>query len=161
MTYITDTKAFKAACDSIQKRGKKLDADIQTAAMSAAYAMQQHGNPMYVNMLFLAMPAGARKAALTDWYLKYAGVVANDGENKKEMPFKHTKDKSVNLEGGAQEPWFECKKEPEPDEVFDVLAALNAIIKKAQGKECDELALKQVENLRNELVNGYAAPLGV
>lgn len=153
MNYITDSKAFKAACDSIAKRGKKLDADIQHAAMSAAHAVEKNGNVGYVNMLYLSMPAGSRKAALTDWLLKYAGVVANTEKGKAEMPFKYTKDKAVNLAGGAAEPWYDCAKDKEPDMVFDILAALESLIKKAKGKEFDTLAMARVENLRNDLKN--------
>lgn len=155
MKYITDTKAFKAACDSITKRGAKLDADIQVAAMSAAYAMQQNNNPMYANMLYLALQKGARKAAMTEWFIKYAGLMANDGKNKAEMPFKYDSNRVVDLVGGAAEPWYDCKPDAEPDMVFDVVAAVQALIKKAKGNKggVDQVALLKLENFASSLTN--------
>lgn len=158
MNYITDTKAFKAACDSITKRGAKLDADIQLAAMSAANAVAQHGNVMFVNMLYIALSKGARKSAMTEWLLKYAGVMANDGASKKEMPFKFDRERTVDLAGGALEPWFDCKPDADPDMTFDVVAALRAVIKKAQGKNVDAKHLLLVENLVNDMA--HAEPEG-
>lgn len=155
MNYITEVKAFKAACDSITKRGAKLDADIQHAAMSAAYAVQQHGNVGYVNMLYLALSAGVRKSAMTEWLLRFGGVVANTEKGKAEMPFKFDREKPVDLEGGAATPWYDCKPDQEPDMVFDVIAALKAVIKKAQGKNVDALHLAKVENLYSEMINAH------
>lgn len=160
MNYITDAKAFKAACDSIAKRGKKLDADIQHAALSAIYAVEKHGNVGYVNMLYLALSAGTRKSAMTEWLLQFGGVVANAEKGKAEMPFKFDREKSVDLAGGAAMPWYECKPDQDPDMVFDVVAALKSIIKKAQGKNVDALHLAKVENLMSELTNANAEGIG-
>ena len=159
-TYITDAKAFKAACASISKRGAKLDADIQHAALSAANAMLLNKNPMYVNMLYLALHSGARKSVMTEWLLKYAGVMANEEKNKKEMPFKYDPERTVNLAAGAAQPWFDCKPDQDPDEVFDIAKAVAAIIKKAQGKAHDPLMLARLENFASSLTN-EADPLAV
>lgn len=158
--YITEAKAFKAACDSISKRGAKLDADIQHAAMSAAYAVKEHGNVGYVNMLYLALSAGTRKAAMTEWLLQFGGVVANAEKGKAEMPFKFDREKAVDLAGGAATPWYDCKPDQEPDMVFDVVAALKHIIKKAQGKNFNTLHLTKVENLCAELAHSADEGVG-
>lgn len=158
--FITDIKEFKAACASITKRGLKLDHDIQHAALSAANQVALHGNTMYVNMLYLALQRGARKSAMTEWLLKYAGVMANTEASKKEMPFKFDKERAVDLAGGALEPWYDCKPDAEPDQSFDVIAALRAVIKKAQGKNVDAKHLLMVENLANDMAHANDEGIG-
>ena len=152
MQLIKDKKQFEAACASVAKRGAKLDADIQVLALSAADHLAEHKNPHFVNKLYTSLSAGVRKSAMTEWLLKYAGVSANAGENKKELPFLADREKTVNLEGGAEEPWFLCRPDAAPDEVFDIIAALAGVIKKAQGKSHDPLLLAKLENFKADLV---------
>lgn len=133
------TKAeLPKAIESITKRGKVLDTDIHQAACSAVAIKAEAGDTMFINRLYLALPKGTRAAALTAWMLKFGGVIANDGTSgkpKAEQPFLHTKDKACDVEAGMAEPWYDFKPDPKPDEVFDVMAAVMAIIKKAKGKE--------------------------
>lgn len=133
------TKAeLPKAIESITKRGRLLDNDIHIAACSAIAIKGEHGDTMFINRLYLALPKGTRAAALTNWLLQYGGVIANDGTTgkpKTEQPFLHTKDKKADLEAGMADPWYDHKPDPKPDEVFDVMAAVMAIIKKAKGKE--------------------------
>lgn len=133
------TKAeLPKAIESITKRGAVLDKDIHIAACSAIAIKAEAGDTMFINRLYLALPKGTRAAALTAWLLKFGGVIANDGTTgkpKNEQPFLHTKDKACDLEAGMAEPWYDFKPDPKPDEVFDVMAAVMAIIKKAKGKE--------------------------
>lgn len=153
MELIKDKTKFDAACASIAKRGAKLDADIQLLAVSAIAHRAEHKNPHFINKLYTSLSAGVRKSAMTEWMLKYGGVVANGEGNKKELPFVVDKEKQVNIAGGKEEPWFLCKPDAAPDEVFDIVAALAAVIKKAQGKSHDPLMLTKLENFRNELVS--------
>lgn len=133
------TKAeLPKAIESITKRGRILDTDIHQAACSAIAIKGEQGDTMFINRLYLALPKGTRAAALTAWLLEFGGVVANDGTQgkpKAEQPFVHTKDKAADLEGGIKSPWYDFKPDPAPDQVFDVMAAVMAIIKKAKGKE--------------------------
>lgn len=133
------TKAeLPKAIESITKRGRILDTDIHQAACSAVAIKAEHGDTMFINRLYTALPKGTRAAAMTAWLLKFGGVVANDGSSgkpKAEQPFLHTKDKAADLDGGIKTPWYDFKPDPAPDQVFDVLAAVMAIIKKAKGKE--------------------------
>lgn len=159
---ITDGKQFAAACASIRKRGAKLDADIQHAALSAIAHNDKekskggigHGNIGYVNMLFTSMPLGSRKSALTAWLLEFGMLRANDGDNKKEMPFIHDKERETNMVEAAANPWFTFKLDLPPDLEFDVIAALKAVIKKAQGKNTIAGQLVKVENLMRDLEQG-------
>lgn len=123
------------AIESIKTRGAKLDSDIHVAACSALAIKTQHGDTMFLNRLYLALPKGTRKQAMTSWVLKYAGVLANTGPNKAEQPFVHSKELAADLEGAKADPWYDHKPDPKPDEVFNVLDAVAAILKKAKGKE--------------------------
>lgn len=132
---ITDVAKLNKAIDSIAARGKKLDMDIQVAGLSAVAHVEKTGDIGPVNRLYLALGKGARKSALVAWLLAYAKVSANAGEDKKDKPFVYAKDKVTQLEEADANPWFEFKPEPDPDEVFDLQAAVVALIKKAGSKK--------------------------
>lgn len=123
-----------AAIKSITARGAKLDGDIQHVAISALHHLATSGDIMAVNALFLGMPKGSRKAALTAWYLTHGALIATTGPDKGVKPFAYTKDKKTNVEAGMADPWFNHSPDKKPDEVFDLQAAIAAIIKKASGK---------------------------
>jgi hypothetical protein len=131
-------EALPKAIESITKRGKVLDTDIHIAACSAIALRAESGDTAWINRLYLALPKGTRAVALTAWLLKFGGVIANDGSTGKpkgEQPFLHTKDKAVDVVAGWAEPWYDFKPDQKPDEVFDVLAVLMGVLKKAKGKE--------------------------
>lgn len=151
MELIKDKAKFEAACNLVAKKGAKLDADIQVLALSAADHVEAHRNPHFVNKLYTSLSAGVRKSAMTEWLLKYAGVSANAGDSKKELPFLIDREKTVNLAGGMEEAWYACKPDAAPDEVFDIIAALAGVIKKAQGKSHDPLLLAKLENFKADL----------
>lgn len=132
---ITDLAKLNKAIDSIAARGKKLDMDVQVAGLSAIAHTEKTGDIGPINRLYNALSAGTRKSAMTEWLLKYSKVVANVGEDKKDKPFVYAKDKATDMEGADAEPWFQCKPDADPDEVFDVQAAVAALIKKASKKQ--------------------------
>ena len=132
VTLITDLGRLDKAIRMIAKRGEKLDTMIHVAALSAALAVEEHGNIHYVNALYKACPRGARHSALTLWLTTFAGVSANTGKEKAEKPFVFDKAKEVDIEGGMQEPWYTLKPSPEPDAVLDVRKLLAAVLKKAR-----------------------------
>ena len=132
ITLISDLGRLDKAIRMIAKRGEKLDDMIHVAALSAALAIEKHGNIHYVNALYKACPRGARHAALTLWLTTYASVKANTGKTKSEKPFLFDEDGTVDLEEGAKNPWFELKPSPEPDAVLNVRKLLEAVIKKAR-----------------------------
>lgn len=145
MNVMQDGKVLSEAIKSIANRGKILDKDIHAAAMSAAWHVMQHGNIGYVNKLFTSVSAGTRKAALTQWFLKFARVSANTGKDKATVPFVFDDAKAVNLEDGDKNPWFNLAPDKAPDQQIDVLALIHGILKKtakegAQVKE-DQLTL--------------------
>lgn len=146
---IEGAKAIGEFIEGIAKRGKKLDGDIHVAACSATAHFAAHGDVTYINRLYLAMPKGARHVALTEWFLQFAGVVANDGSDKKNNPFLKDKTeggKGVNLDEGVKKPWFMLKPSKGPDEVPDLLALTLKVIAKAKkanedGGEVENLAM--------------------
>lgn len=129
---ITDRKLIEAAIASIASRGKKLDNEIQIAALSVINHVNEHREVSLVNKLYLALSAGARKTAMTSWLLAYGMVAANtDADTKKERPFIFDKAKATNLEGAQVMPWYNHKPDPAPDQVFDVVKAVHALLAKA------------------------------
>ena len=132
VTLITDLGRLDKAIRMIAKRGEQLDTMIHVAALSAALAVEEHGNVHYVNALYKACPRGARHSALTLWLTTFAGVSANTGKDKAEKPFNFDKTKVVDIEGGMLEPWFTLKPSPEPDAVLDIAKLLQAVIRKAR-----------------------------
>lgn len=140
---------------SIAKAGKKLDADIQRAALGALAQVGEHRNTTLVNRLYLSLSAGTRKAALTGWLLQFGSLVANDGDNKKEQPFKFNAEKATNMAGAQAQPWFDFAPDKDPDQVFDVVAALNSLLRKA-GKATSNNSPELVAKLR-ELVPSDAS----
>ncbi|CAB1282911.1 Phage protein [Xylella phage Cota] len=128
---IMDKAQIEKAIDSIAKQGKKLDGDIQAAAVGCINHIEACGDVRLFNRLFLAMPKGARKSALTQWALAFGKVEANTGDNKKEQPFTYAKDKTTDLAGAIGNPWYDFAPEKAPDEMFDVRKALTALLNRA------------------------------
>lgn len=154
-TLIKDKATFDKACDSIAKRGAKLDAEIQHLGLSALAHVDEHKNPHFINKLYLSLHAGARKSAMTAWLLAHGKVQANAGDNKKELPFVLDKERTTDMAGAAANPWYDFKPDAAPDEVFDVVAAVRAIIKKAgKAKNVDASHLLKLENFAADLEQG-------
>lgn len=158
-TIITDIAKLNKAIDSIAARGKKLDADVQVAGLSAMAHVDKTGDIGAVNRLYMALSAGTRKSAMTAWLLQYGRVVANTGEDKKEKPFVYAKDKGTDLEGADAEPWYNFKPDADPDEVFDVQAAVAALIKKASKKQLANGGVALVKKLEALVATADADPL--
>jgi hypothetical protein len=132
---VTDKAELDKLIKSIASAGTRLDQQIQLAGLSCLDHLKRHGDVGFVNRLYLALSKGARKAAMSSWLLTHGALTANTEGNKKEMPFKFTKDKGTNVEAAAVDPWYDHKPDAAPDEVFDLAKAVEAIIKKAKGKQ--------------------------
>lgn len=124
------------AIKRIGSAAAKLDKDIQDAAMSCLKHLHDHGDIGFVNRLYLALGKGHRKQALSSWFLTYGKLAANDGEGKDTKPFVYAKERQAgDLNAAAIDPWFDHKPDPKPDQVFDVLAEVQKLIKRAKGKD--------------------------
>ena len=78
---IIDTKAgIIKAIESIQTRGKKLDADIHRAGVSCLDHLNKHHCVELVNQLIHAMPKGSRINALRSWFEEFGTKLKFDEE---------------------------------------------------------------------------------
>lgn len=133
VTLVNDVVELGKRIDGVKATGAKLDREIHTLALSALAQLGEHGNTNFVNRLYVSMPAGSRRQALTSWFLAYGSLVANDDKKtKKEQPFRFSKDKTTNIDGGMADPWFDHSKDKDPDQVFDLQEALANLISRAQ-----------------------------
>ena len=146
-----DKAAIEKAIVVIAKAGKKLDEDIQAAAVGCINHIETCGDVRLFNRLYLAMPKGSRKNALTQWALTFGKVEANLGDNKKEQPFIYAKDKTTDLAGGIENPWYDFAPDKAPDEMFDVRKALTVLLNRAGKAQnvTDDNLLTQLRNLES------------
>ena len=130
-TNILDKAQIEATIKRILTNGKKLDADIQAAGVGCLDHIEKHGDVTLFNRLYLAMPLGARKSAMTAWAIAFGRVAANTGDNKKEAPFVYDKAKASNIVDAIANPWYNFSPDKLPDEVFDVRKALTQLVARA------------------------------
>ena len=132
----------------ITKAGAKLDAFIQTTAVDVITHYAEHSDTGLVNRLYMGMPKGARKAALTEWLLAFCAVVPNlNKATAKEQPFIHSKDKDTDIEGGKAKMWYECKLDAKPADVFDFQKFAKAALKKYGEAETTNMTAEQAHAL--------------
>lgn len=144
-TLLQGAATITKAIVSIQGRGKKLDADIQHAALSiiAHIAGPGSGDVSLAEQLVHAMPKGSRKTALVTWFHKFGPMrelnpTVNPADaakllKDKDALFQYVRD-TMDMDKGVETPWFECKPEGPLLNYFDVDAAINSLIKKLEGE---------------------------
>ncbi len=132
---------------SIHTAGKNLDGDIQLAGLSVMQHLEEHGDVTLACSLYLAMPKGARKAALSAWLMTFGKMQANTGLTKKEQPFVYARDKVTNLDGAQEAPWFTFKLDKEPDQVFNLSDAIANLIKRVEAASAKGLTVEGVDKL--------------
>ena len=121
----------------ITRAGEKLDAFIQNTSIDTLEHFVEHNDARMVDRLYLALPKGARHAAMGEYILRYFAVVANtDPATKKERPFLNAPDKVNDLDGAKADKWFNCKPSPAPDQLFDLQSAVRGLLKKAAKSAC-------------------------
>jgi hypothetical protein len=129
MKYL-NAEQIEVTIKRIVTNGKKLDKDIQDAALGCIAHIEANGDVRLFNRLYLAMPKGSRKTALTNWALAFGKVDANAGDNKKEAPFIYSKDKVTKLAEATLNPWYDFAPDKSPDEIVDIMAMLNSLLRK-------------------------------
>lgn len=145
----TNTADLGKAIDSIARRGAKLDADIQDAAMACLWRIQEHGDVGYLCRLFNSMPRGSRRNALAEWAAKYGKVQINtDKTTNKEQPFLFWKEGNTDYDGAMAEPWYECRKEKPIEEAFDFASQLQRLLQKAQKAQDAGKTVKGLDMLK-------------
>lgn len=123
-TLIAGAKSINAAIESIQRRGKKLDKDIQIAALSAMQHHVEHGDVTLINRLVSAMPKGSRVNALRT-FIDTFGAVRYDTESKR---FVHVKGKTFNIEAAMKVMWTEFKPESAYTPITDPLKQFDRLV---------------------------------
>ena len=139
---LSTVAGMKAAIASIGRRGKKLDADIQNCGIATLAHIEAHGDTTLFESLYDNMPKGSRRNALVAWGIEFGKVrLLTDAEKAalkaKDKPvptFKYDGKATTNIEGATATSWTEFKPEPSPAEAMDVMAAIEALIKKVNGK---------------------------
>jgi hypothetical protein len=154
-----------AAIASIGNRSKKLDSDVQLAGLSILKHVDEHGDTTLADKLMNALPKGARRLALAEWFVSHGKlrmldrtVPAEAAAIKEGRIFQHEKRRTTNMADAMATPWYEMRKEPEHTTIFDAQAAvtnLMARITGAVGKglsiQHKQEALAQLDELRTAL----------
>lgn len=131
VTLIAKDK-LASAIDAWGKKGSKWTVEGQQLGLSALDALAKHGDIGFANRLYVVMPKGTKSSAMAEWLLAFGSLRANeDKATKKDKPFLFDRERTTDLEGAAQKPWYEFGKEKAPDELFDIQAAFFAVFKKA------------------------------
>lgn len=139
----------------IAAAGKKLDAKVQDTALAIALHSHEHGEVSLVNKLVLAMAdwKGARHKAMHAWLELYAPVMVNPDESAvKAVPYVFNPEKrAASVEdrnaiaianGKAENHWYNQKKDSPLPESVDVMAMIQAVMKKAGKLQKDGVPLK-------------------
>lgn len=136
MTYMNAAQINKAIV-SIAARGKKLDADIQSAGLAIINHVQEHGDTTLADKLVNALPKGSRKLALVEWLLAFSKMRLLDKANPEDAAriatgayFAFDKTKTTNLEAATEKPWFDFKPEAPILTAFDAQAAVQSVLTK-------------------------------
>ena len=143
----TDKTKLEELITRITKAGKRLDGDIQAAGLGCLHHLDAHGDITLVNRLYLGLPQGVRKSAMTAWLLAFGKLAANTADSKKRVPFVYDKAKTTDLASASNNPWYKFSPDKEPDAVFDVRKALASLIARA-GKALDVNDAKLLGKLR-------------
>lgn len=137
MTAFMNAAEINKAIASIATRGKKLDADIQTAGLSILNHANEHGDSTLADKLVQALPKGSRKLALVEWMLAFGKLRLLDKANPEDAAriaagafFAYDKAKRTDLESAGAKPWFDFKPEAPVLTAFDAQAAVQGVLAK-------------------------------
>ncbi len=144
---IKGQQAILSVIKTIQAAGKTLDQDIQLAGMSVLNHAEEHGDITLACTLYLSMPKGSRKAALSAWLMTNGKLAANTGKNKKEQPFVYSREKITDLANADAAPWYTFKLDKAPDQVFNLGDAINNLIKRVEAATAKGVAVEGYDKL--------------
>lgn len=137
MKLLTTTEAINKAIESIARRGKQLDHDIQVTGVSCLAHVAEHGDTTILDKLVNAMPKGSRKTAFCEWALAYGNIRMLDRGNERDADaiaqgrlFAKDKTKDFNLEGAWENMWYDFKPEKDLLDTFDAAKMVAMMMKK-------------------------------
>jgi hypothetical protein len=157
-TIISGAAAIGVAIASITNRGKKLDKDIQIAALSA---MAHHvgagsGDTTLINRLVTAMPKGSRVNALRD-FISVFGAVEYNQDTK---VFDHKKGAKFDLDGAMAIMWTEYSPEKKDYKPIGDVMGLVKMLQNKLVKDVTELgAASLVEPELLAALNAITSPI--
>ena len=121
---ISGAANIKSAIDSIERRGKKYDHDVQIAALSAMQHHVEHGDVTLINRLVGSMPKGSRVNALRA-FIETFGAVRFDAESKL---FVHVKGGTFRLDDAMAVMWNEFKPEAAYQPITDPFKRFDQLV---------------------------------
>lgn len=149
MSKFMNAAEINKAIASIASRGKKLDADIQTAGLSILNHVQEHGDSTLADKLVLALPKGSRKLALTEWLLAFGKLRILSKTNPDDATriaggsiFAYDKTKNTDLESAAAKPWHDFKPEPDVLTAFDAQSAVQTVLTRLNKAQAGGLTIE-------------------
>ena len=147
LSLVKGQQAILTIIRNIQTSGKLLDQDIQLAGLSVINHAEEHGDITLACTLYLSMPKGSRKAALSAWLMTYGKLMPNTGLTKKEMPFLFDRSKVTDLESANNNPWYTFKLDKAPDQVFNVMDSIANLIKRIESAAAKGVPVEGYEKL--------------
>lgn len=152
---ITDIKKLDANIIAAGKAHQKVDLMWQVNGLSAVAHFEKCGDVGAINRVYAALGKGARHKAMTEYFLTFGGVKANEGENKKMTPFIKDADKKPNLAEASKTMWYDMAPSKAPDEVVDYLALIMKVANRSP-KEGQTVAHDDFRAKVLELAQAYA-----
>lgn len=140
---LLNVKQTNAAIANIKINGKALDQSIQEVGLSVLHHVGENREASLAVKLLNAMPKGARRNALVEWFIRFGMIAVNtDKASAKERPLVFDRDGTTDLEGAAAKPWFTCRPERAAAEVFDVEAKLRQLLKQLENARAKGMEVK-------------------
>lgn len=129
MSKLITIDQFNVQVKKLVKTMKVANLRVQELAIVAVGYSIEHNDVRPANTLIESLPKGLRKDALVKW-LEINGNLAWSTEGKK---FLHYKAGAVfDVTKLSALPWYEAKKDPEPESVYDVAEAFDKFMSKVQ-----------------------------
>ena len=165
LVVIESTADIKKAIESIERKGKSLDWDIQRAAVSCLAHINKHGDTTLLDSLVNAMPKGSRKSALVEWAVALGEVRTLNRDNPDDQTaiaqgriFKLDRTRTFVLENAMASMWYDFKPEKDLLTVFDAQAMVQSMLKRLNNAIRDgadvkntQAALAAIDQMKQQL----------
>ena len=151
MKLHTTIEAINKSIESINRRGKQLDQDIQVTGVSILAHINEHSDATILDRLVQAMPKGSRKGALCEWACAFGKVRMLDRELERDAAaieagrlFKFDKTKETDIQGAWDNHWTSFKPEKDLLDTFDAAKAISQLMSKLMKATRSGVAIENV-----------------
>ena len=165
LVVLDNVADIKKAIESIERKGKSLDWDIQRAAVSCLAHINKHGDTTLLDSLVNAMPKGSRKSALVEWAVALGEVRTLNRDNPDDQNaiaqgriFKIDRTRNFVLENAMASMWYDFKPEKDLLTVFDAQAMVQSMLKRLNNAIRDgadvkntQAALAAIDQMKQQL----------